>query len=70
MRKFEDLNDMDKGAFIVRNEIAKYKNEWVKTFEKDSKISNNMRIATITILNDCLNICDECLDIATFGEIE
>jgi hypothetical protein len=76
-RRFDDLSDQDKGVYIVREEIKKYHNKLVKSMERDrddgkinTEYANISIYITHQLLGDSINICNECLDIATLGDIE
>jgi hypothetical protein len=66
MRKFDDLSPQDKGVYIVREEIKK-----AQADSDNEQPDKNIQWAyEQNIFRYCITICNECLDIATLGEIE
>lgn len=72
MRKFGDLTDMDKGAYIVKEEIKKYikKCNDLEIFICKNDQDREIAKAYFYGCEKAITICNELLDIATLGEIE
>lgn len=70
MRTFDDLNDTQKGAYMVR-ELIKNNCATLKYVKLLSERENGIRkIAVDKTLAQCIDICNECLDVPTLGDIE
>jgi hypothetical protein len=71
MRKYDDLPPQDKGVYIARERINEAKALHIELNKYDEDPYTIERLAAdLNIFNICTDICNDCLDIATLGEIE